>query len=70
MEGAGGRPAGIYVREIESVELGPENIAFGAKGGVGFLLVDARRGVFDDVGEGEVGIFGGLGETSGEIIEA
>src|SRR5260370_56581 len=34
-ECAGWRPAGIYVGEIECVQLGPEYVALGAEGGVG-----------------------------------
>src|SRR5579859_4506263 len=45
---AGRWPAGLNVREIKGVELGPEDVALGAEGGVGFVLLFARCGVFDD----------------------
>src|SRR4051794_10031668 len=69
-EGAVWRPAGIYVGEIEGVELGPKDVALGAEGGVGLILVFAGAGVFDDPGEREIGIFGGLRQAASEIVEA
>ncbi len=69
-ECAGGRPGGIYVGVVQGVELGPEDVALGAQGVVGGVLFGARAGVFDDPGEGEVGVFGGLGHAAGEIVEA
>ena len=69
-EGAGWRPGGLDVGEVEGVELGPEDVALGAEGGVGVFLFGARVRVLDDPGEGEVGVFGGLGQAAGEIVEA
>ena len=69
-EGAGRGPAGIYVGEIQGVELRPEDVALGAEGVVGVVLFVARAGVFDDPGEREVGVFGGLRQAAGEIVEA
>jgi hypothetical protein len=37
---------------------------------VGGVLLFAGASVFDDPGECEVGVFGSLGESSGEIVEA
>lgn len=69
-EGAGGWPAGIYVGLMQGVELGPEDVALGAQGIVGGVLFGAGAGVFDDPGEGELGVFRGLGHAAGEIVEA
>ena len=69
-KGAGRRPAGIDVGEIEGVELRPEDVALGAQGGVGKVLLFARGGVFHDPGESEVGVFGSLRQAAGEIVEA
>src|SRR5579859_1860418 len=63
-------PAGLNVREIKGVELGPEDVALGAEGGVGFVLLFARCGVFDYPGKSEVGVFGSLRQASGEIVES
>src|SRR5256885_77015 len=68
-EGAGRGPAGTYVGEIEGVELGPENVALGAEGGMGLVLLFAGVCVLYDPGQREVGVFGGLRQTAGEIIE-
>ncbi len=70
LKSARGRPAGIHVRKIERVELGPENVTFGAEGGVSQILLFARARVFDDPGKREISVFGGLRETAGEIVEA
>src|ERR1700676_653606 len=69
-EGARRRPAGVYVGEVEGVKLCPENVTFGAQGGVGLVLFLARASVFHNPGKSEVGIFGRLREAAGEIIEA
>src|SRR2546423_1141896 len=53
-------PAGIYVREVEGVELGPENVALGAQGGVGLILFVAGARVLHYPSKGEVGVFGSL----------
>ena len=55
---------------VESVEHGPENIAFGAKGGVSGFLFFAGAGVFDNPGEGEFGVFRSLREAASEIVES
>ena len=55
---------------VESVEHGPEDIALGAKGVVGGVLLFARAGVLDNPGECELSVFGSLREPSGEIVEA
>src|SRR6202011_1447784 len=65
---AGRRPARINVSVVEGIELGPENVAFGAERVVGLLLFLASAGVFHDPGQGVVGVFGGLGHAGGEII--
>src|SRR5215471_309800 len=70
MEGAGRGPAGLDVGVIESIEHGPEDIALGAEGVVGSVLLFARARMFDNPGESELGIFGRLGEACGEIVEA
>src|SRR5262245_15645658 len=70
MEGAGRGPAGLDVGVIESIEHGPEDIAFGAEGVVGGVLLFARARMFDNPGESELGVFGSLSEASGEIVEA
>ena len=70
MEGAGRGPAGLDVGVIEGVKHGPEDIAFGAERGVGGVLFFAGAGVFDDPGKSEVGVFWGLCEAAGEIVEA
>ena len=69
-ESAGRGPAGIDVGEIERVELGPENVALGAKRGVGLVLLLACVCVFHDPSEREVGVFGSLRQAAGEIVEA
>src|SRR4051794_38141978 len=69
MEGAGGRPAGIYVREIECVELRPQDVALGAQRSVRLVLLLASVRVLDDPGEGKIRILGSLRETPGEVIE-
>ena len=47
---AGWRPTGIYVGEVEGVELSPEDVALDAEGRVGLILVFAGAGVFYDPG--------------------
>ncbi len=69
LEGAGRRPAGVHVRKIERIELRPQNIAFGAKRGMGKILLLAGAGVFHAVGESELSVFGGLREAALEIVE-
>src|ERR1700757_4856971 len=63
LKGAGGRPAGIHVSEIESVELRPENVAFGSQSGVSFVLFFARAGMLHNPGQGELAVFGSLREA-------
>src|SRR5260370_4825519 len=70
LESGGGRQAGIHVRKIEGVKLSPENVTFGAEGGVSQILLFAGARVFDDPVEREISVFGGLCETAGEIVEA
>src|SRR6266568_2374197 len=69
LEGAGGRPAGIDVRKIESVELRPEDIALGAQRRVRLILFLARARVLNDPGESKLGVFGSLREATREIVE-
>ena len=68
-KGARRRPARVNVGKIEGIELGPEDVALGAEGGVGFVLLFARGGVFHDPGEREFGVFRSLCEAAGEIVE-
>src|SRR6266403_2961875 len=70
LKGAGRGPAGIHVGKVKSVKLGPENVALGAQGGVRQRLLLARVGVAYDPGKREFGVFGGLREAAGEIVEA
>src|SRR5260370_25826514 len=70
MEGARGRPAGIDVGEIESVELRPKNVALGAQGGMGRILFRTLSSASYDPGEREFGVVGSLRETAGKIIQA
>src|SRR5712692_5403511 len=70
LEGAGGRPAGIDIRKIEGVKLGPEDVALGTQRGVGQILFRGRARVFYDPGQGEFGVLRSLRETAGEIVEA
>lgn len=44
------RPTRVDIGKIKSVELGPENVALGAEGGVGLVLLFARERVFDHPG--------------------
>ena len=68
-ECAGWGPAGIYVGEIESVELGPEDVAFCAEGGVGLVLLFAAVRVFYDPCQRKVAVFGSLRQAAGEVVK-
>src|ERR1700737_90495 len=50
------RPAGVYVREIQGVELRPQDVAFSSQGIVSLVLLFPRAGVLDDPGERKVGV--------------
>src|SRR5215472_896341 len=70
MEGTRRGPAGLDIGIIKSVKHGPEDIALGAKSGVGGVLFLASARVFDDPGQSEVGVFGCLREAAREVVEA
>src|SRR5260370_10793561 len=70
LKGTRWRPARIDVSKIEGVELSPENVTFGAEGGVSQILFRARARVFYDPCQGEVGVLGSLRESAGEIVGA
>jgi len=48
----------------------PEDVTFGAKGGVSQILLFARARVFDDPRQSEFRVFRCLREAAGEIVEA
>src|SRR5215475_9501303 len=68
LESPRGRPAGIHVGEVESVELCPENVAFRAEGGVSLVLLFARACMFHHPGQRELRVFGSLRKASGEVV--
>src|SRR5258708_3093495 len=69
LEGTGGRPAGIYIRKIEGVELSPEDVALGTQRGVRSVLLRARLRVLYNPNERKLRVFRRLRQTASEIIE-
>src|SRR5260370_10628338 len=70
LEGAGGRPSGIDISQIEGVKLSPKDFALGTQRGVGQILFRARARVVYDPGQGEFRIFRSLRKSPCEIVEA
>src|ERR1700738_562959 len=58
-EGARWRPAGLHVSKIESVELGPQNVALVAQRLDGQLLFGSRRGVVVNIVDRQICVFRG-----------